>query len=33
MTDDVAVAAGDGGDKDEGMVVGSLAAGDVEDKN
>ena len=31
--DDVAVAAGDGGDKDEEMVVGSLAAGDVENKN
>ena len=31
--DDVAVAAGDGGNKDEEMVVGSLAAGDVEDKN
>ena len=31
--DDVAVATSDGGDKDDGMIVGSLAAGDMEDKN
>ena len=31
--DDVAVATGNGGDKDEEMIVGSLAIGDVEDKN
>ena len=30
---DVAVAAGDGGNIDDRMVVGSLAAGDVENKN
>ena len=29
---DIAVASGDGGDKDDGMVIGSLAASNVGDK-